>query len=419
VIDGHIHPYDGGMRGLFYGWYVALACGVGIACGLACVVTYTFPIFLTPLAQEFGWSAPDIFTGLLVTTLTVVIAAPALGPLVDRIGARRMILAGLGLEALVLASFAWQGPSLAGFYLRYVLLAALGLGATHVAFARVISLWFDRQRGLALGVTLAGLGIGGFIWPLLTQWSIDTWGWRNTYLLLATLVAVVGMSVVGVIVRNSPAEMGLLADGEGSVGARKAAVLAGVDVPTALRTGRLWLLVLAFLLIGIAITSVQLHLVPLLKSRGVPAMQAAAALSILAIALVVGRLGAGWLMDRFFAPRVAIAFLLGPIVAVAVLASGATGTVALLAGILTGLAAGAEVDVTAYLAGRYFGLAHFSGIYAWFYSAYSLGAGLGPRITASAVESFGGYTEILAVHGVLLVIAALLLSRLGPFPRWE
>ena len=84
---------------------------------------------------------------------------------------------------------------------------------------------------------------------------------------------------------------------------------------------------------------------------------------------------------------------------------------------LTGLAAGAEVDVAAFLASRYFGLKYFSRIYAWFYSAYSAGAGLGPLITAQAVERYGGYTEILYAHAGLLMLASLMLARLKPYPK--
>ena len=77
----------------------------------------------------------------------------------------------------------------------------------------MISVWFDRRRGLALGITLAGLGFGGFWWPLLSQWSIDTFGWRNAYLVVAATIAIVGMSAVALVVRDSPQSMGLLPDG--------------------------------------------------------------------------------------------------------------------------------------------------------------------------------------------------------------
>jgi MFS family permease len=410
------------MRKLFYGWYVAVACGLGLACGLASVITATFSIFLGPLRAEFGWTQSQTFTGLLLVTAAVTIAAPFIGSLVDRFGAKRMILAGFLMEGAVIASFATQTESLPAFYGRYVALAILGLGTTHVAFARIISVWFDRRRGLALGLALAGLGLGGIVWPLLSQWAISAYGWRTAYVIVALAVAAVGCLSIGLVVRESPEAMGLLPDGaERRPGTGAAAMPApgqtGFTLGETMRQGHFWLMLAAFLLIGVAVQSLILHLVPMLVMRDVAPMRAAQAQSLVAAALIVGRLTAGMLMDRFFAPRVAIAFLVGPIVGIVLLASGASGTGAFLAGMLTGLAAGAEVDVTAFLASRYFGLRYFSRTYAWFYSAYSAGAGLGPLLTAGAVERYGDYTEILYVHAGLLILAALLLTRLKPFPK--
>lgn len=408
------------MKKLFYGWYVALACGIGLACGLATVLTYTFGVFVTPLRQEFGWSQTEVFAALFLSVLTITFVAPFFGMLVDRLGARRVILVGLVFEAALVASFYFQDENVLTFYLRYIGLAVLGVGTTHIAFTRIIALWFDRQRGLALGVTLAGVGIGGFVWPILSQWAINAYGWRSAYLVIAAAIIVFGCTIISLVVRDSPQSMGLLPDGDAATSGKDEATASGaalgVTLKQALATRHFWMMLVVFLLIGIGVTSVQVHLVPLLISRGVTPMRAANALSILAVALVFGRVGAGWLMDRFFAPRVAIAFLLGPIVAIVLLANGASGWLAFVAGILTGLAAGAEVDVTAYLVSRYFGLRHFSSIYAWYYSAYSLGAGLGPLATANAVDRFGGYTEILMVHAAMLVIATLLLARLPGFP---
>ncbi len=410
------------MRKLFYGWYVALACGLGLACGLASVITATFSIFLGPLRSEFGWTQSETFTGLLLVTAAVTIAAPFIGSLVDRFGAKRMILAGFLMEAAVIASFSTQTASLFAFYARYIALAILGLGTTHVAFLRVISVWFDRRRGLALGLTLAGLGVGGIIWPLLSQWAITAYGWRTAYVVVALAVATVGILSIGLVVRDSPASMGLLPDGDAQptapgAGPAVAAAQTGFTLAETMRQGHFWLMLAAFLLIGLVVQSLILHLVPMLVMRDVAPMRAAQAQSLVAAALIVGRLAAGMLMDRFFAPRVAIAFLVGPIVGISLLASGASGTGAFLAGMLTGLAAGAEVDVTAFLASRYFGLKYFSRTYAWFYSAYSAGAGLGPLLTAQAVERYGDYTEILYVHAGLLILAALMLTRLKPFPK--
>lgn len=408
------------MRRIFYGWYVTIACCIGLACGLTSVLTGTFSIFLGPLTAEFGWLKSEIFTALLLATVTVTVASPFIGVLIDRFGARRMILIGFVLEGLVLASFAMQTDSLAALYARYILMTLVGLGTTHVSFARIISLWFDRQRGLALGIALAGLGVGGMIWPLLSQWAIEAYGWRTAYLVVTAVVTVTGFLAIALVVRESPAEMGLQPDGAAAKAAAAGAPLpqpGGFTLAEAMRQTSFWVMIVAFFLVGLGIQSLYMHLVPLLVMRNVEPMRAAQAQSLVAAALIVGRLAGGMLMDRFFASRVASAFLVGPIVASALLAAGASGVDAFIAGMLTGLASGAEVNASAYLAGRYFGLRYFSRIYAWYFSAYSIGAGFGPLVTARAVEHYGGYTEILYILGGLLVFAALLLLSLKPFPR--
>lgn len=406
---------------MFYGWFVALACGVGMGCGIASVMTSTFQVFLEPLQTEFGWTRPQLFLALTITLLVVTGLAPFFGTLVDRYGARRLILASLVLEAAVLASFAWQSASLTMLYARYVALAVFAMGTTHVAFARVVTVWFDRRRGLALGIMLAGLGVGNMVWPVLTQWAIDTWGWRGAYLMIAGVVVIVGFVAVLSVVRESPRSMGLTPDGLPLAEAASPAARPdyGMERREALRTSTFWIMLIAFLLIGASVASVQGHMVPMLKTRNVDATTAATVLSVLGGALVVGRLLAGWLMDRFFAPRVGIAFLVGPIVAIALLAAGVTGVWAFIAGLLTGLAVGAEMDVTTYLASRYFGVRNFSAIFAFFYAAYTLGAAFGPLGTAIAADANEGYTEVLYVHAGLLIVGAALLARLPAFPRWD
>lgn len=400
----------------FHGWYIAAASGVGLACGIATVVASTFGVFLGPIRAEFGWSQSEAFWAIFAVTLTSALLAPVVGGFVDRVGARRVILASFVCEALILASFSLQTTSLATFYLRYIVLAILGLGTTHVAFARVISLWFDRRRGLALGIALAGIGVGGFLWPLLSQYLIQLYGWRNAYVVLALVIACVAIPLVAWVVRDTPEALGQAVDGDASPRAADAASpAAGVSLRQAARMPLYWLMLGTFFLIGVSVQSVMLHIVPLLTGRDMPPMLAALAQSMLFGALVIGRLATGWLMDHFFAPRVALAFLLAPITGIALLALGAGGTAAFAAALLVGLAAGAEVDVLAFLTGRYFGLKHFSSIYGTYFGTYSFGGGVGPLLTAAAVDATGGYGVPLWSHAGVLGVCCLLLLR---FPRY-
>ncbi len=413
------------QRRPFFGWTIAAVSGLGLATGIATIVAATFSIFVGPIREEFGWSASLPFWAPLAVTLTTAIAAPWVGSFVDRYGARRIVLVSFVLEALILLSFYWHTPSIWGFYLRYVALGAFALGTTHIAFARVIAMWFDRRRGLALGIALAGVGIGGMLLPLLCQALIGAAGWRAAYVGLAAVIVFVTLPVLALTLRDSPADLGLRVDGDDPAEAdlratpSASAPPAGLTLEQARQDPFYWTMLLTFLLIGIGLQSVMLHLVPMLRSRGVDPMLAATAQSTLFFGLVIGRLITGWLMDRFFAPRVALAFLLAPIVGIAVLALGGSGWTAFAAAALVGLAAGAEVDVIAFLTSRYFGLRQYSRIYGTYYAVYSLGGGVGPLLTAQALERTGSYAPILWVHISLLAIAALLLSRFRSFPTWQ
>ncbi len=406
---------------IFYGWYVAIGCGIGMGCGMASILTSTFQVFLSPLMSEFGWTRPQLFLGLTITLLVVTGCAPFFGALVDRVGARKLILSGLLLEAAVIASFYYQTASIPMLYARYVAIALLAMGTTHVGFARVITVWFDKRRGLALGIMLAGLGFGNMVWPVLTQWGIDTWGWRGAYVMLGVLIAVIGFGTVAAVVRESPQSMGLTVDGLPADNTKAATEKPdyGMSRREAMRTSTFWIMLFAFLLIGVSVSSVQSHMIPILTDRGIDAKTAATVLSVVGGALVVGRLSAGWLMDHYFAPRVAIGFLAGPIVAIALLAAGVTGVWAFVAGILTGLAVGAEMDVTTYLASRYFGVRNFSAIFAFFYAAFTLGGAFGPLGTAIAQGKTGSYNGPLMVHAGLLLIGGTLLLILPRFPNWN
>lgn len=395
-------------------WWVVVAAAIGLGCGLASIVAATFGVFLGPVRSEFGWAASDAFSALLVVTFTAALLSPIVGGFVDRYGARRVVLWGFVAEVAIFASFYWQGPSLVTYYLRYFLLAVLTLGTTHVAFARVITLWFEERRGLALGLALSGVGLGGFVWPIFSQFMISLVGWRAAFLALALTIGLVAIPVMYLLLLDKPPANA--AAGTTPSPSVTSVELPGMSFAETVRTGRYWLLLGTFFLIGLVVQSVSFHLVPLLTQRGFPPMVAAATQSALFFAVTSGRLLTGWLMDRFFAPRVALAFLCGPIVGILLLAVGGDARLAVFAAVLVGLAIGAEVDVLAYLTGRYFGQRHFSRIYGSCYGIYSLSGGIGPVLTSLVVERGGGYSVALTLLSAVLLGCCLLLALFPPFP---
>jgi OFA family oxalate/formate antiporter-like MFS transporter len=408
---------DMNKQKFFYGWYVALASGFGIAFSIAVFISSTIGLLAAPLTSEMGWQLKEVFGAPTVAVTVTILVAPFIGAIVDRFGARRVIAFSFIAQALIMASFYLTGPNILWFYARYAALALLATGATAVSFAGVISRWFDRRRGLALGIALAGIGIGGVTWSLMTQWLFDHVGWRASFLYMGAFVACVVLPIVLAVVRESPAAMGLQVDGAAAPVGKAAGAVHGLSLREAARTGQYWLMLVTVFLVGFGVVSAMQHIVPIVKSHGGTAQTAALVQASMWAALVVGRLSTGWLMDRFFAPRVAVAFLLPAVVGILMLGSGAVGLPAFVAAMMIGLASGAEVDVIAYLTGRYFGMRHYSAIYGTYFSLYALGSGWGPTVTAWILERSGDYSRALWIPGIALLVSAVLLLCFRRFGR--
>lgn len=404
----------------FYGWIVAAAAMLGVACSFSVLVIAVTSIFASPLMTELGWSAQQIYLGPTVAGLSVLISAPLTGALSDRLGVRRIVLWSFAIEVLLLASFKFMGASIVGYWLRYGALAILCVGTTQVVFSRMISAWFNRHLGLALGIALAGTGIGGAFWSITAQKLIEAYGWRNAYLGLAILIACISLPLLFALLRNSPASMGLSVDGAAQNPKTSAqdGLNHDLNLRAAAATSHYWLMVLVFMFVGLSLQGMQLHLVPLLTSRGASAQVAANIQALSLLAVVLGRLLSGYLLDRWYAARVAQAFLLAPIAGMSALAMGVSGGWAVISAMGVGLALGGESDVVAYLVRRYFGLRHYSRIYGTLFAAIGVGTALGPAVTAWYLGDVGGsYDWVLWTHVGVLSLVAVLLFGLKRYDR--
>jgi cyanate permease len=157
------------------------------------------------------------------------------------------------------------------------------------------------------------------------------------------------------------------------------------------------------------------HIVPILTDRGISPTVATSLLSVTGIALIGGRILSGFILDRFFAPYVAACFFLLPLTGVGLLSSGAAGIVPLLGTICLGLGLGSEIDIMAFLVGRYFGVRTFGEIYGYIMAAFVFASGLGPTIMGVCYDRTHSYKLALEGFAIALAIASILISRLGPY----
>ena len=408
-------PRGGGR--IFYGWWVVLVGALGSACGIGPVAVYTFGVFVKPLTTELHASRGSIALAFSLIDLTVPFAAPVAGRLVDRHGARFVIVGShLALIGCLLTISLLHAP-LWHFYIAFSLLGLLGVATTPVTYARVVANWFDRRRGLALGIACAGVGAGTFVTLPLAQMLIDRSGWRMAYAGIAVFCLVVAVPPVWLFLRARPQEMGLLPDHAEPTDAysEMRADEPGITVWEAFRTLNFWLLAGIFFVVAACVTGASSNIAPLLTDAGVPGSSAAFAASLFGVAIVIGRIGNGYLVDRFFGPRVMAAVFGAAAVAVAILSSGLAVHFSVPAALLLGLASGAEGDLMPYLVSRYFGMRSMAEIYGCMFGAFTLGNATGRYLMAAGFDAWGSYRAALGIALGALITVVLVCFVLGKY----
>ncbi len=390
-------------------WWVVIASVAGLVVGNGPIMQFTFGTLLPPVSREFGWSRGAVSSAIVIGLWVTGIATPVFGRLVDRFGIRAVALPAIGLFSLATASLAWVPASPAAFTALYAL---MGLGAasqTPLIYSRAISLRFDGKRGVALGIAMAGVGLGAALVPQFARALIVAAGWRAAYLGLGLLTFGLAFPAVALFVgRPVPG------DGTGAENG-PAATPPGLSGREALRTGRFWLLAISFFIASGTSGGLISHLVPLLTDRGISPQTATGMVGIAGGALIGGRVFAGYLLDRIHAAYVAATFFLAPLVGILVLVSTTRPEAAAVAVLLVGLGLGAEVDLMAFLQSRYLGIRSFGEIYGYFFALFMLGAGLGPFAMGMSFDRTGSYQKMLLWFAFALAVAILPMLRLGPY----
>lgn len=397
------------MRFASSGWAVVAGSTLAIAFSPGTIVFYTLGVLMGPISAATGWSRGDVSLAASVFTLVLIFAIPAAGAAVDRYGVRRVVIASVAMFGAGLVALGCT-RTLVEFYIAFGVLAALGAGANSVCYMRAICTWFDKHRGIAIGIAQSGMGVGLMLMPLLSNGLLGRGGWKFTYAALGVIVLFFILPIVVLLVREKPAA-------DAGAGQAATSIASGASVYEALRQPRFWVLLLAFLFLGGAINSVALHLVPLIEGAGLPRTAALIATSAFGAAMAIGRFVTGFLVDKYFAPYVAAAVFTASSIAIAFLAIGASPIATASAAFLVGIAAGSDGDLLSFLVSRYFGLRSFGRLAAYIFSAYLAGTSFFPWIVGVGAERYGTYTGMVLLCALLGAASAALMILLGPYPK--
>lgn len=410
-----------GFREFKYGWPVVGSSAMGIGLGMSPLPFYTIGVFVAPFMTEFGWSVGQIMAALAFFSFTALFTSPLIGIITDKIGVRKMVIISIITFALSFMAFSLNNGSTFLYISLWVLLAFMGSGTLPITWTKVINRWFIKKRGLALGLSLLGTGLFGILAKNLAFFLIQNYGWRTAYVGLALLPLIIALPLAIFFFRDiddPKVEKKVNAMKEDLPYYAEAATskVIGSTLIEALKDYRFWILALSFIPISFAIGGPIPNLEKILDVKGFSQADAVKLASVVGIAVVLGRLIGGYLIDKLWAPGVSFVMFIIPVIACIMFRQPELSyPMAILAIAILGFAAGVEYDVMAFLVSKYFGLKSYSAIYGTLYGFFAIGAGFGPGLFGSSYTSTGSYDTIFAYAAVGFVLGAVPLLFLGKY----
>jgi MFS family permease len=393
---------------IFAGWYVVLGSGAGIAFGSVVFMGTGFALISGAMAHDFGWSQVEVVKAATLFLGLITLSWPMNGWLLDRYGARRVALGSILAFALSLLALT-QVSTLTEYYLAFAVMGLVSGSTNAISYARAISLWFDRRRGLALGLATSLQGVGGTALPLMLAWAIAWGGYAFALELLAGILIFFCLPMVALLVIDDPKSKGLRADGapgEERSDGQPMSDASGMDLGQVIGSRIFWQLAICFFLAGGTFYALNANFAYILKeASGGDPVAMSKIIAAGGFAVIFGRFIFGYLLDVASAPLVGASISILCMVYLGMFLITSDFYLIMVAAFIGGLVGGGESDLMPYLAGRYFGNRALSKILGLFFFAFFLGAAIGPISFANAAASFGG------VH---IPLTALILLQLVP-----
>jgi predicted MFS family arabinose efflux permease len=383
-------------------WQIVLCCGLGFGVGFA-LYSYVASTLIVSLHADFGWTRAQISVGTFGYAAAAIVV-PLVGMLMDQIGGRLVAVVSFVMMAACYLALTRITGDIRLYWLGIFLAIILGCGTGPIAFARAVASRFVHGRGLALGLVLAGATTVPLLVAPLASKLVSFFGWRAGFILLAGLALFVGVPLSLYALRGSARMVEATSPTD------------GLTFSEASRHWRLWLLFCCIFLTGVPVAGFANQLQPLLTDQGIPAATAALGISLLSFSILLGRLITGYLLDRLFAPYVAAGMLAISTVGCLILASPSSPLWLLMLGIvLIAQGLGAELDLLSYMVCRYFGMRAYAAIYALIYVAAGVAIPTGAMSFAAIHDRWGSYQPAMWLASGLMLVGAILFSRLGPY----
>jgi sugar phosphate permease len=387
------------------------------------LVTYgltmlSFGVFLKPITVEMDWDRGALSGAL---SLSIVVGGGIgilAGRLTDRYGPRPIIRIGALLTGMAFLLMS-QISTLWHAYLILGILRGLGTSFSLLPVAVVIPRWFVKRRGIAMGLAMSGIGLGGIIAPLLTQWLISTSGWRNAFIIIGSITIIIIIPLAQLL-KHNPQQAGLKPYGEDEIIENKSArssAIDGLSLRQAIRTRGFWLFGLIQTFAHTSMVAVMIHIAPHANDIGIPPATAAGILSFIAGAGIVGRLAFGFISDRIGGKRVLTICLSLLTTALILLLFAREIWMFYVFAIIFGLANGGFTTLIPVVTAELFGLISLGTIIGGVGIFGRLGEALGAPLSGSIFDITGNYRLAflisIGICALAVIISLVLLKYKG------
>ncbi|MGO0986150.1 MFS transporter [Clostridioides difficile] len=390
-------------KGFFKGWLVVFA-GLILMISVYGIVNNCASLFIKPVTEDLGFSRSEFSLYYTVIALSTMVIALFMGKLAKKFKIKSIMLVGCVLAGIGYIGYSYAN-SIYVFYLMSIF-SGLGLGMTTLTpLSIIISNWFVEKRGLALGLTFMGSGVGGMIFNPVANYIILNYGWRQSYLVLGIIILVTTVPIVLIFMCEKPSDKGLLPYGyENSSKSVLDTSAKGVMLGEAVKTKIFWIMVVGLILITIIAMGVQMHIASYLTDIGYSPTFAASVISINMGVVILGKILLGYIFDKIGCEKGVIFVGLQVFLGVLALLFASKYPAIIVFIICWGIGNCMGTIVPALITSEIFGKKDYSTIVGVVNAVVLLGAALGSAVTGKLYDISGGYTLAWMTYLVLTVI---------------
>ena len=396
----------------FYGWIILMAAGAGIfASGPG--QSHTFSVFIGPISRDLGVGATAISSAYGLATLIAALGLPFVGRLVDRYGARKIMLTVVIFLGLGCIAFGFA-PGIIWLALGFGALRFFGQGSLMLTSVNVVSHWFSRKRGFAMGMMLLGFAISMAIHPPLSQWLIEQVGWRQAWIWLGVSTWVLMVPIVFFLLQDAPESIGLSPDGEKNIEhddkqtVNKHGAEFGFTLKEALATSTFYIVAAALCTMSMLVTALHFFQVSIFEHQGLTPSIAAWMFPLSAIIAVLTQPIVGRCLDKFPTPRVITMSLTTLCAALLSMSMVSDLLTAILYAVIFGINNAFNMTLFGYLWPRYFGRRHIGSVQGTGQMIGVIGASIGPIPLGMAFDLMDDYKLTLIGLAILPALVGIL-----------